>query len=101
VDGQPWNASTLYAPNDEHLVVGCRRCDRNSTSELPDWFYPNNTLIPSCDNTNKLQICTQTNESIKTLEFLPFKKSVAGEYRCASTLKINIELGKLIRLLAI
>ena len=92
VDGQLWNSTILYQINNEHLVLGCRKC--NTDTGIPNWFHSNETHIQPCDNISELQICTQTNGSIKALKFLPFKEAFAGEYRCNAELKIRIELGK-------
>ena len=92
VDGRLWNSTTFYLSNNDRLVVGCRRC--NITKEAPNWFYSNHTVIPSCINVSEFQICTQTIGTIRYLEFLSFQESLAGEYRCTSKGRINVELGE-------
>ena len=87
VDGKHLNSTTLHHPSNENLVVECR-C--TSGSGLPEWLFPNGTAIPSCHDISK-QICTQTNETTDSvnLNFLPFKESHAGQYKCSSK-PINI-----------
>lgn len=92
VDDQLRNSTVFYLHNNERLVVGCRRC--NIKKEAPNWFYFNHTIIQSCDNASELQICTQSIGTIKYLEFLSFQESLAGEYRCASKGRINVQLGE-------
>ena len=94
VHGQLWNSTTFYLFKNERFLLECRRCNRNN-KEAPNWFYSNHTIIPSCNNVSELQICTQTIETIKFLEFMSFQESLAGEYRCTSNGRINVALGEL------
>ena len=90
MDGKLLNSTVIYLSSSNNHTVGCR-CTRGSGS--PVWFYPNDTIVPNCNNTSAIQICIQSNGTIENLKFSAFKGSYAGQYNCSSKL-VNIILGK-------
>ena len=76
-------SSTLYIPVNKSAAIGCRKC---SGSGPPTWFDVNKKKIRKCDGSDAdVFICSETNtdDEITYLHFIPFKKSLAGNYKCA------------------
>jgi len=83
VDGQPFNAITLYKPvGSSGIFVNCSCTTGN---KRPDWFNPNGTKVLQCRNNERTtNYCTRTHDitPARALEYTSFMESEAGVYKC-------------------